>query len=290
MFSLCFRRKISRGGGAGRWEGRQSDVTVVLGNTTRIDLKLSPQVTETITVTAAAPVVDVRQTGLAASVSEDQIENLPLLGRDFRDLAQLTPGVSATFGDRIAFNGARGITTDLNIDGADNNSDFFREQRRGTRAPFTFSPASIPEFQVIRSAFTRSIRKAWRHAQRHHEERHERLQGPGVLLHALGRIGRRIVPPRSKVFQSATRSWRRRRSVRTARWADRSSATGFITSYCGYPGLHARCDGITSARNPDFIALPEGTRTEFVRRVEQAIAIHSMTISGSNNRGSETYL
>ena len=58
-------------------------VTVLLGNDTRTDLKLTPQVTESITVSGVAPVIDTQRTGMAASVTNKQIENLPLLGRDF---------------------------------------------------------------------------------------------------------------------------------------------------------------------------------------------------------------
>lgn len=143
--------------GLGR--AQRPSALVLLGNTTRVDLAINPAISEQITVTAEAPVVDTRQTGLAASVTEDQIENLPILGRDFRDLALLTPGTVTAFGDRVAFNGARGIATDYNIDGADTNSDFFGEQRGGTRAPYTFSQAAIREFQVIRSVFSAEYAK-----------------------------------------------------------------------------------------------------------------------------------
>jgi len=128
-------------------------VTVLLGNSTNTDLSINPQVSEAITVTAAAPIVDTTRTGTAISVTEDQIENLPILGRDFRALAQLTPGVATAFGGRITSNGARGLSTDFNIDGASSNNDFFGEQTGGTRAPFTFSQAAIKEFQVIRSQY-----------------------------------------------------------------------------------------------------------------------------------------
>jgi Carboxypeptidase regulatory-like domain len=134
-------------------------VQVLLGNTTDVDLVINPQLSEQITVTAEAPVVDTRQSGLTASVTQEQIENLPILGRDFRDLALLTPGAVTSFGERVAFNGGRGIATDYNIDGADTNSDFFGEQRGGTRAPFTFSQAAIREFQVIRSVFSAEYAK-----------------------------------------------------------------------------------------------------------------------------------
>ena len=135
--------------------GRSSvpSANVLLGNSTKVDVKLAPQVAETITVTAAAPVVDVTRTGTAVSVTNQQIESLPILGRDFRSLASLTPGVVDAFGGRITANGARGIATDYNIDGATSNNDFFGENTGGTRAPFTFSQAAIKEFQVIRSQY-----------------------------------------------------------------------------------------------------------------------------------------
>jgi hypothetical protein len=130
-------------------------VTVLLGNDTRADLKISPQVTESITVSGVAPVIDTQRTGMAESVTNKQIENLPLLGRDFRSLAALTPGVSAGSFDTasITANGARPLSTDYNIDGASSNNDFFGQQTGGTRAPFTFSQAAIKEFQVIRTQY-----------------------------------------------------------------------------------------------------------------------------------------
>ncbi|HEX7420618.1 MAG TPA: hypothetical protein VF505_12075, partial [Thermoanaerobaculia bacterium] len=130
-------------------------VTVLLGNDTKTDLKLAPQLTEVITVSAVAPVIDTQRTGQATSVTNKQIENLPLLGRDFRSLASLTPGVTvdAFTGAAITANGARPLSTDYNIDGASSNNDFFGQQTGGSRAPFTFSQAAIKEFQVIRTEY-----------------------------------------------------------------------------------------------------------------------------------------
>jgi hypothetical protein len=126
---------------------------VLLGNTTKTNIKLTPTVTESITITAAAPVVDTTRSGTATSVTEQQIENLPILARDFKSLASLTPGVVTAFGGRVTSNGVRGLSTDYNIDGASSNNDFFGENTGGTRAPFTFSQAAIKEFQVVRSQY-----------------------------------------------------------------------------------------------------------------------------------------
>jgi hypothetical protein len=139
---------------AGLGKAASPTLTVLLGNSTRADVKLAPQVSETITVTAGAPVIDTQRSGLAASVTNQQIENLPLLGRDFRSLAALTPGVgTASFDGAVTANGARALSTDFNIDGASSNNDFFGQQTGGARPPFTFSQAAIKEFQVIRTQY-----------------------------------------------------------------------------------------------------------------------------------------
>jgi hypothetical protein len=130
-------------------------VTVLLGNSTKADVRIAPAVTETITVTAATPIVDTQRSGMTASVTNQQIESLPLLGRDFRSLAALTPGITVGSFDNTAItaNGARPLSTDYNIDGASSNNDFFGQQTGGSRPPFTFSQAAIKEFQVIRTQY-----------------------------------------------------------------------------------------------------------------------------------------
>jgi hypothetical protein len=128
--------------------------TVLLGNTTRTDLKLSPQISENVAVTGTAPIIDTERSGLTQSVTSKQIESLPLLGRDFRSLALMAPGISiASFGGAITANGARSLSTDYNIDGASSNNDFFGQQTGGSNPPFTFSQAAIQEFQVIRTQY-----------------------------------------------------------------------------------------------------------------------------------------
>ncbi|HSK77649.1 MAG TPA: TonB-dependent receptor [Thermoanaerobaculia bacterium] len=133
---------------------RKSGVAVLLGRASNVRLTLSPQISEEITVTADAPLVDTTEADLSTSVTEDQIDSLPILGRDFKDLVLLTPGTGEAFGGRVSVNGARGIQTDFNVDGAEANSDFFGEERGGTEAPYVFSQAAIREFQVIRSTYS----------------------------------------------------------------------------------------------------------------------------------------
>ncbi|HEX2120031.1 MAG TPA: carboxypeptidase regulatory-like domain-containing protein, partial [Thermoanaerobaculia bacterium] len=139
---------------SGLGNAAKSGVTVLLGTSTQVDLSIQPQLAETITVTAESPVVDVTETASAEAVTQNEIDNLPILGRDFKDLVLLTPGVATAFGGRVSLVGARGTAVDYNIDGANANSDFFAEERGGTSAPYVFSQAAIREFRVIRNTYS----------------------------------------------------------------------------------------------------------------------------------------
>lgn len=137
----------------------QKTVRVSLGSAVRIDYVLAESaISEEIVVTAEAPVIETTNPSVAATVGDEQIQNLPLQGRDFTDFAILTPGTffagSDQAGSRGGMNsGARAVQNSFNIDGADAQSSFFGEERGGTRPPFTFSQAAIKEFQVIKSPY-----------------------------------------------------------------------------------------------------------------------------------------
>jgi len=136
-----------------RPEVRQG-VTVSLGAMVRLDftLQIGAQAEE-ITVVADAPVVETTNPSVAAAVSADSIANLPLNGRDFLDFIALTPMTTTDDNGRAHVAGQRGVQNSFNIDGANNQSNFFGEERGTTRAPFTFSQGAIREFQVIPSSY-----------------------------------------------------------------------------------------------------------------------------------------
>lgn len=100
--------------------------------TTTADFRLSVQgKTEEVTVTAEAPLIDLKQTGVGEVITGVQIENLPLNGRQFANLAALVPGVSlgfhtdptksTQFAPQVSGGGGRNIN--YLIDGGDNNDD-----------------------------------------------------------------------------------------------------------------------------------------------------------------------
>ncbi|HEX7151912.1 MAG TPA: TonB-dependent receptor [Thermoanaerobaculia bacterium] len=257
---------------AGLGTAARPNVQVLLGNTTRTDIVLNPQVSEQITVTAEAPVVDTEQSGLTATVTEQQIDNLPILGRDFRSLAELTPGVNAAFGGRFQSNGGRGTTTDFNIDGAESNSDFFGEQRGGTRAPFTFSQAAIREFQVIRSQYAA-----------------EYGRGVGATINAITKSGTNDLDGEVFYFLRQ-RDWAATRSrqingqtVEDQFRAKDSAQPGFAL---GGPIVRDRLFYFVNAdfqreslpvvpndfrQDTDFQALPENVRTAYINKLESIL-------------------
>ncbi len=135
-------------------------VVVTLGSTVQVNIDLQiASVAEEIVVTAESPIVESTNPSITSAVSEREIANLPLQGRDFTDFVVLTPGAVAGSTDEIAGGrgginiGARAIQNSFNIDGANSQSSFFGEERGGTRPPFTFSQAAIKEFQVLRSSY-----------------------------------------------------------------------------------------------------------------------------------------
>lgn len=75
--------------------------TVEAGTTTTLNLTLQiGDVTEKVTVDDAGPLIHYDQHQVGGLVSRKQIENLPLNGRNFLDLAKLEPGVTNLSGAR----------------------------------------------------------------------------------------------------------------------------------------------------------------------------------------------
>jgi hypothetical protein len=108
------------------------NVSVNVSATTSVEFKMTVAAkTEEVTVVAEAPLVDVKDSGVGELVTATQMENLPLNGRQFANLAALVPGVSlgfhtdptksTQFAPQVAGGGGRNIN--YLIDGGDNNDD-----------------------------------------------------------------------------------------------------------------------------------------------------------------------
>src|SRR5579872_6302393 len=66
---------------------------LIVGETSTLNFTLEPgSVSQTVTVTEQAPIVDVTKTNVGLDITQQQIQNMPLNGRDFGNLAYLAPG------------------------------------------------------------------------------------------------------------------------------------------------------------------------------------------------------
>jgi hypothetical protein len=96
----------------------RKDVEVTIGNDVLVDLAMKVgTVSETITVSGEATMLDTRATVVGGLVSTKQIAELPLNGRNFMQLATLQPGVVVSRGTARDFTGGY-AGTQLSVGGA----------------------------------------------------------------------------------------------------------------------------------------------------------------------------
>lgn len=135
----------------------EKTVTVQVGNVTPAPINLEVGSTSTvITVEGTAVSVNTEQATIQGVVTSQQIENLPINGRNFLDLAQLEPGVQIQDGGNfdptkkgfssISFGGRYGRTARIEVDGLD-----ISDETVGTTTQ-NISVGSIKEFQVSQSS------------------------------------------------------------------------------------------------------------------------------------------
>src|SRR6202521_3123896 len=130
-------------------------LTVLVGNTATVNVNLQiGQQNQIIEVQGSAARVNTEQATVQGVLTADQIDNLPVNGRNFLDLAQLEPGVQIQDGanfskdgySSISFGGRFGRTARIEVDGIDVSDEIFGSTT-------TNIPASgIQEFQLSQSS------------------------------------------------------------------------------------------------------------------------------------------
>ena len=129
---------------------------ILTGTATPGNYKLAVgQESQTIEVTAGDIQVNTDQAGVSDVITREQINSLPVNGRNFLDLAQIEPGVQLQNGNTfdptksgytgISVNGTSGRTTRILLDGQDITDEFV-----GTTI-INVSQGAISEFQLNRS-------------------------------------------------------------------------------------------------------------------------------------------
>src|SRR5215468_8871709 len=151
-------------GAEGFTEYKYGAVTLTVGQKLNLDLKLRVTVSEAVTITDVAPIVETTRANVSASVGERAVRELPVNGRNFLDFVTLTPGVVRDpRGGDLSFGGQKGTLNSVQIDGVDNNNLFFGQSlgRTGSgRAPYQFSQDAVQEFQVNTNSFSAEFGRA----------------------------------------------------------------------------------------------------------------------------------
>jgi len=130
--------------------------TLVLNQTARLDVQLKVgQVTETVEVTGAAPILQTETTQVSTVIDSTSTDKLPLATRNYVQLTLLSPGAvhpsptSFNNGDNTAsgarpyINGNREQSNNFILDGMDNN------QVSDNLLGYTPAPDAIQEFNLI---------------------------------------------------------------------------------------------------------------------------------------------
>ncbi len=109
-------------------------VDVLVNTTVRVDLQLEPgQITESIEVTAAVPLLQTDRSDVGRKIETRQIQDLPLgMNRNFQGLMNLVPGTARSFRPHSEFfnpqdslatptNGLSRYSNNVQLEGIDNN-------------------------------------------------------------------------------------------------------------------------------------------------------------------------
>ena len=141
------------------------DVTVSVQQRVLVDAALTPgQTSETVLVTGDAPQLQTQDASVGQVVDAKKIVDLPLNGRNFTFLAQLSAGVNQNQNDSrglgatgsFAANGARPAQNNYLLDGIDNNSNLV-DFLNGTAYAVLPPPDAIQEFKIQTSNYSAEI-------------------------------------------------------------------------------------------------------------------------------------
>lgn len=101
------------------FETAKSDpIAVTIGETVRYDMKLAPgSVTETVTVTSSAPLLETGHASVGADISARQMEDLPMNGLNFTSLTALSPAISTNVEKNINPGGSYAVGSQFSSGG-----------------------------------------------------------------------------------------------------------------------------------------------------------------------------
>ena len=135
----------------------QTGIVLETSQTLRFNLPLEAgNISEQVNITAEAPAINTETSSKGEVITPRQVQDLPLNGRNFTDLALLTPGVyrrpaDDDQGEGLATSGTRTDASNFILDGTNNRND------RNSGVGVNTSVDSIQEFRVETSTYTAEL-------------------------------------------------------------------------------------------------------------------------------------
>ena len=136
-------------------------VAVHLQQTVEEDIHLTTgSVEQSVTVTAAPPLLQTQSGQVGQTVNNQAVENLPLVTRDWGSLAQLSAGVNtappgqptpdsgSTESAYFSVNGVNVWQNDFRLDGINDNIEVYGGNYTGTNAAIVPPPDAVQEFKI----------------------------------------------------------------------------------------------------------------------------------------------
>src|SRR5205085_7862620 len=143
----------------------QSGITLTVGQNAEVNIDFELQSTaETVSVEAAATLLQTQDASTGQLLNQRFINDLPLTSRNVFNLAQLSPGVTQAAGGPFGLNagstnfisnGGRNSTADVVLDGVSQTNN---ENNSGvTTALYTPSVDAVQEFKVQQNTYSADI-------------------------------------------------------------------------------------------------------------------------------------
>jgi hypothetical protein len=133
-----------------------TNVTVTVGQMAELPVTLQVAgVTETVSVSAEAELVETQRTSSTTTINQERIENLPINGRNYINFAltdsqverDIAPSIGAAPTSGLNFSGQRARANQVNVDGA----DAVDNSVNGIRS--TVSQEGVQEFEIVNNSY-----------------------------------------------------------------------------------------------------------------------------------------
>jgi hypothetical protein len=135
-------------------QSKQHGVVLEIGDVRKVDTVLEiGQTSESVNVTSEAPLLQASDSTVGDVINNKQIEDLPLNGRDYLQLANLSSGTTPS-SQGVEIGGQAGTQVAFLLDGQDNNNQQISTGHSGQKEVVKPSVDAIEEFKVVTNGYS----------------------------------------------------------------------------------------------------------------------------------------